>query len=133
MAFVMAGSIDDAGWVVGNGKLTDFLVLAALGGVVAGFVGSKVGWNRWLAQGLGAVFAALIVPILVGQVLAPGQSVGYQFRLTAEAAATAWGRPDHQPACRRPGRSATTCWSSACCAGRPASSPRRRSSATTGR
>ena len=72
MAFVMAASIDDAGWVVGNGKLTDFLVMAALGGVVAGFVGSKVGWNRWLAHGLGAVFAALIVPILVGQVLAPG-------------------------------------------------------------
>ena len=50
MAFIMAASIDDAGWVVGNGKLTDFLVMAALGGVVAGFVGSKVGWNRWLAR-----------------------------------------------------------------------------------
>ena len=102
MAFIMAASIDDAGWVVGNGKLTDFLVMAALGGVVAGFVGSKVGWNRWLAQGLGAVFAALIVPILVGQVLAPGQSIGYQFRLTAEAAATAWGDLiiNHLPATR---------------------------------
>ena len=90
MAFILAASIDDAGWVVQNGKLTDFLVMAALGGVVAGFVGSKVGWNRWLAQGLGVVFAALIVPVLVGQVLAPGQSIGYQFRFTAHEAATAW-------------------------------------------
>jgi hypothetical protein len=90
MAVVLAMAIDDAGWVVHNGKLTDFLVWAALGGVAAGFVGSKVGWNRWLAQGLGAIFAALIVPILVGQVLQPAWPPAAQFRETADQAAMAW-------------------------------------------
>jgi transglutaminase-like putative cysteine protease len=90
MAVVMAGAIDDAGWVIGNGKLTDFLVFAALGGVVAGFVASKVGWNRWLGNLLGAVFAALIVPILVGQVLEPTWPLGAQFRETANQATQAW-------------------------------------------
>jgi hypothetical protein len=65
MGLILAASIDDAGWVVGNKKLTDFLMIATLLGVLVGFVGSKVGWNRWLANTIGAVLAALIVPILV--------------------------------------------------------------------
>jgi transglutaminase-like putative cysteine protease len=90
MAVVMAAAIDDAGWVIANGKLTDFLVWAALGGVAAGFIGSKVGWNRWLAHGIGAIFAALVVPILVGEVLKPLWPVGAQFREMADQSLQAW-------------------------------------------
>jgi transglutaminase-like putative cysteine protease len=90
MAFVMAMAIDDAGWVIGNGNLTNFLWIAALLGVAAGFLGAKVGWNRWAAHAIGAVFAALIVPILVGQVLQPGAGLGVQYVATADAAANAY-------------------------------------------
>jgi Transglutaminase-like superfamily/Domain of unknown function (DUF4129) len=90
MMLTLALAIDDAGWVVTNGKLTDFLTVAALLGVFAGFVASKVGWNRWLAHAIGAVFAALIVPILVGQVLHPSWGVGAQYAATAAAMVGAW-------------------------------------------
>jgi transglutaminase-like putative cysteine protease len=90
MALCAAWSIDDAGWVLGRGDLTNFLPLAALLGVLVGFVGSKVGWNRWLAHTIGAIFAALIVPILVGGVLLDGGTPGAQFVATATAGVRAW-------------------------------------------
>ena len=90
MAFVMAMVIDDTGWVIGKGDLTNFLWISALLGVAAGFLGTKVGWNRWVAHAIGAVFAALIVPILVGQVLKPGAGIGAQYVATADAAAGAY-------------------------------------------
>jgi transglutaminase-like putative cysteine protease len=90
MTVTAAWSIDDAGWVLGRSDWTDFLAWTAVLGVVAGFIGSKVGWNRWLAHTLGAVFAALIVPILVGQVLRPGASPGVQYIATATAMVQAW-------------------------------------------
>ena len=91
MAVSAAWSIDDAGWVLGRGELTNFLPWAALLGVLAGFIGSKVGWNRWLAHTIGATFAALIVPVLVGGVLADGgTSPGSRFDATAAATLNAW-------------------------------------------
>jgi transglutaminase-like putative cysteine protease len=90
MMFVMAASIDDAGWVIGNSDLTNFLVIAALLGVLAGFVGAKAGWNRWVANLVGAAFAALIVPILVGEVLRPGAGLAWQYAATADAMVGAW-------------------------------------------
>jgi hypothetical protein len=91
MGYILAAAIDDAGWVLGKSNLTDFLVIAVLLGVLAGFIGAKVGWNRWVANLVGALFAALIVPILVGDVLLPpGASIGSQFVATADAAKGAW-------------------------------------------
>ena len=90
MAYLMAAAIDEAGWVLGGGHLTDFLVIATLLGVAAGFLGSKIGWNRWIANLVGAIFAALIVPVLVGQVLEPGQSIGFQYAATADQSLQAW-------------------------------------------
>jgi transglutaminase-like putative cysteine protease/uncharacterized membrane protein len=94
MAVTAAWSIDDAGWVLGRGELTNFLPWTALLGVLVGFVGSKVGWGRWLAHTIGAAFAALIVPVLVGGVLlvavAPGATPGAQFDATASATVKAW-------------------------------------------
>jgi transglutaminase-like putative cysteine protease len=90
MAFVMAMAIDDVAWVAGNSDVTNFLWITALLGVAAGFLGAKVGWNRWIAHAIGAAFAALIVPILVGGVHAPGAGLGVQYVATADAAAGAY-------------------------------------------
>jgi transglutaminase-like putative cysteine protease len=90
MTTTAAWAIDDAGWVLGRTDWTDFLVWAGLLGVAAGFVGSKTGSNRWLAHLLGAAFAALIVPVLVGSVLENGATPGVQFEATAAACVRAW-------------------------------------------
>jgi len=99
MALAMALAIDDAAWVHGNSSLTDFLAIATLGGVAAGIVGSKIGWNRWVGHIIGATFAALIVSVLVGGLLRPGAGLAIQFAATADDAVQAWrdlvvlGRP----------------------------------------
>jgi transglutaminase-like putative cysteine protease len=90
MTVTAAWSIDDAGWVLGRGDWTDFLALAAVLGVAVGFIGAKVGWNRWLAHTIGAIVAALVVPILVGQVLDPKGSLGAQYAATAMQTVQAW-------------------------------------------
>ena len=90
MTVTAAWAIDDAAWVLGRGDWTDFLAWTAVLGVLAGFVGSKVGWNRWVAHTVGAVLAALIVPILVGHVLEPKATLGAEFTATASATVQAW-------------------------------------------
>ena len=69
LAVTVAWSLDDAALVLGRGDWTDFLAWVALAGVAAGFVGARVGWNRPVAHLVGAAFAGLIVPVLVGSVL----------------------------------------------------------------
>ena len=82
----MAWAIDDARWVLGNPRYLDLLVIAAVGGVLVGFIGPKVGWGRWLTFLIGAIFAALLVPLLVGLVDFPGgASIGELYRTTATA------------------------------------------------
>jgi transglutaminase-like putative cysteine protease len=90
MTVTAAWSIDDAGWVLGRGDWTDFLTPVAVISVLVGFIGAKVGWNRWLAHVIGAVLAALVVPILVGRVLVPTGSFGMQYAATASAVVQAW-------------------------------------------
>lgn len=72
VCLTMAWTIDDARWVLGRDEYLDLLVFTAAGGVLAGFIGAKVGWSRWLTYFLGSVFAALIVPLLTGLVAFPG-------------------------------------------------------------
>jgi transglutaminase-like putative cysteine protease len=90
MAGTLAWSIDDVGWVLGRTDWTDFLLWAAIGGVLSGFVSAKVGWNRWVAHLIGATFAALIVPVMVGGVLLEGGDFGARFGATAAASIRAW-------------------------------------------
>ncbi len=71
MCVTMAWAIDDARYVLGRPAYLDLLMYAALGGVLFGFVGPKVGWSRWLTFLIGAIFAALLVPLLVGLVEHP--------------------------------------------------------------
>jgi transglutaminase-like putative cysteine protease len=63
----MAWALDDARWVLGRDDYLNCLMVIAVGGVLVGFIGPKVGWGRWLTYLIGSIFAALIVPLLVGQ------------------------------------------------------------------
>src|SRR4051794_6117956 len=93
MALMLALAIDDANWVLGDGRLTDFLPFAMIGGFVAGMYGTKAGWSRPTVHVVGAVFAALIVPILVGGVLLAGaadSSVHARYVATASSTVEAW-------------------------------------------
>jgi transglutaminase-like putative cysteine protease len=66
LCLTFAWSLDDARWVLGRNEYLDFLQWAVLGGVLAGFIGTKVGWGRWLTYLIGSIFAALIVPLMSG-------------------------------------------------------------------
>jgi transglutaminase-like putative cysteine protease len=91
LAGCLAWSIDDARWVLGRAELTAFLPYAAAGGVAWGFISAKVGWPRWLAHLLGAVFAALLLPIAVGGILLNGNfSPGPAFVATATSSVEAY-------------------------------------------
>jgi hypothetical protein len=83
-------SIEDARWVLGNGNLTDFLPWAIVGGAASGMLGAKLGLGRWRTHLLGAVAAALAVPILVGAVLEPAAGISGSFQATAESAVQAF-------------------------------------------
>jgi transglutaminase-like putative cysteine protease len=87
----LAWSLDDALLVLGRDQLTDFLFWAAIGGVVAGFVGPAVGWGRWTTQLIGAISAALLVPLLVGWSMVPdGAPPAQLFQATTDAVVGAW-------------------------------------------
>jgi transglutaminase-like putative cysteine protease len=81
----IAWSIQDARWVLGDARLTEFLPWAVLGGAATGMLGAKVGWGRWRTHLVGAVSAALLVPILVGMVLEPDGGIAGWFRATSHA------------------------------------------------
>lgn len=90
MCLTLAWSVDGVRWVLGNDKYLDFLVLAAAGGVLAGFVGAKVRWGRWLTYLIGSIFAALLVPLLVGQLDPNAASLRDMYTKTADAALAAF-------------------------------------------
>ncbi len=92
----MALAIDNARWVLGRDAFLDFLPTAAIGGVLVGYVGAKVGWSRWLTYLVGAMFAALIVPLLTASASASinpelvGASLHDLYGATAAAVTQAW-------------------------------------------
>jgi len=87
----LAWSIDDVRWVLGKDAYLDYLVLAAIGGVLVGFIGPKVGWGRWLTYLIGCIFAALLVPLLTALVDFPdGAPLGVLYQATAWASVQAY-------------------------------------------
>ena len=91
LAWTVGWAIDDPRYVLGDNELTDFLPWVGLGGVVAGFVGAKLGWPRWIAHLAGAAVAALVIPVVVGSMVVEVPSdVVAQFRATAESSRIAW-------------------------------------------
>jgi transglutaminase-like putative cysteine protease len=92
LCLTFAWSLDDARWVLGRETYLDFLPLAAAGGVFFGFIGPKVGWGRWQTHVVGAVFAALIVPLFAASVAFPdGASIGELYHATATSVVAAYG------------------------------------------
>ncbi len=83
MAVAVAWSLDDAALVLGQRSWTDFLPWVSLGGVAAGFIGAKARWSRPVAHVIGAAFAALIVPLIIGTILKPAGSPAAQYQATA--------------------------------------------------
>ena len=66
MCLVLAAAMDDARIILNHGEWTDFLVWAAVGGVLIGSLGPTVGWGRWTTYLVGSVLAALVMPLFVG-------------------------------------------------------------------
>jgi hypothetical protein len=90
LCLCLAWSLDDANLVPGPEGLTDFLPLAAILGVLFGLLGPKVGWGRWTTYLVGGIFAALIVPLLVGAALGASGWPDRLFLRTADAAVGAF-------------------------------------------
>jgi len=66
MIISLGWSVDDARWVLGSDRLTDWLPLVGLAGVAVGFAGPKLGWGRWTTHLIGVGFAAIVLPIIAG-------------------------------------------------------------------
>ncbi len=90
MCVTMAWAVDDVAPVMGRGTYTDFLTWAAVGGVLMGFVGPKLGLGRWRTYLVGSLVAALVVPWLVGANLQSDGSIPGRFEATATAAVQAY-------------------------------------------
>ncbi len=90
LGLILAWAADDPAWVNGRGSLTDSLPLFATLGVAVGFIGPKVGWGRWTTHLVGAMIAALVIPILAGWAIVPGSSAGDAFRFTADGSVDAY-------------------------------------------
>ena len=83
LAVIVAWSLDDAALVLGRREWTDFLAWMSLAGVLVGFIGARARWSRLVAHLVGAAFAALVIPIVVGGILDPAGSPADRFAATA--------------------------------------------------
>ncbi|MEA2653586.1 MAG: hypothetical protein QOI37_813 [Chloroflexota bacterium] len=91
ICLTMAWAIRDGRWVFGRANYLDHLFVSAIGGVLVGFIGPKVGWGRWLTFLIGSVFAALIVPLLTATVAFPhGASLHELYEATAGSVVSAY-------------------------------------------
>ena len=72
VVLALAWSIDDPGWIRGQGRLTDFLAPIGLLGMATGLLGAKLGWGRWRTHLTGATFAGLLLPLIAGDLLLAG-------------------------------------------------------------
>jgi transglutaminase-like putative cysteine protease len=90
LALTVAWSFDDAAWVLSEKSWGDFYAPTAVLGVLFGFVGAKTRWPRWLSHLIGAMAAAIIVPLFVGAIVLPAGNPYEQFRATATSVTNAW-------------------------------------------
>jgi transglutaminase-like putative cysteine protease len=90
MSATVAWSLDDAAWVLDNPRYGDFFIWASLLATLVGFAGAMTRWPRWIVHFIGAVIAALVLPVLVGAVLVPDGTPQEMFHATAVAVVNAW-------------------------------------------
>lgn len=80
MVTLLGASLVDAGWTLRD-KAGDpgFLLYVGSIGVAFGFLGAKIGWGRWRTYFVGALFAGLLLPLIMGGLVlqARGIEVGW--------------------------------------------------------
>ena len=70
MVMVLGGSLQDAAWTPDTSNPdVNFLPWVGLIGVAWGVFGAKIGWGRWRTHIVGALFAGLILPLIVGGIV----------------------------------------------------------------
>ena len=90
MVALVAGSLLDAGWTGTEGD-AGFLPWVSIVGLAFGVAGAKVGWGRWRTHTVGALFAGVVLPLVVGGVImehAQGHAIGWDPRSLAERLVT---------------------------------------------
>ncbi|MEO5703628.1 MAG: transglutaminase domain-containing protein [Candidatus Limnocylindrales bacterium] len=90
MVALVAGSLLEAGWTGTEGD-AGFLPWVGLVGLAFGVGGAKVGWGRWRTHVVGALFAGLLLPLIVGGVImaqAQGHEIGWDPHSLAERLVT---------------------------------------------
>ena len=90
MGLTFGWSIDNARWVLGRDGLTDYLPWAVTLGILWSFLAAWAGWGRWFSHLMGAVFAALIIPLFVGATLVAGRIDPRLVRATAHSVVEAY-------------------------------------------
>src|SRR5262245_10303855 len=91
ICLTLAWSVDGVRWVLGRDEYLDYLVVAAAMGVLIAFIGAKVGWGRWLTYFIGAVLAALLVPIMSAMMTGSnGRNLGQLYHDAAAATVSAF-------------------------------------------
>jgi transglutaminase-like putative cysteine protease len=95
MAVVVALSFIDAGWTLGGPIYSGFLPWVALVGVAFGVAGAKIGWGRWRTHLVGALFAGIALPLIVGGIVRPDagwdvEGLGIRYAYTFIVARNVW-------------------------------------------
>ena len=96
MVATFGWSLINADWTPGRPGDSNFLPWVGMIGLAFGIFGAKVGWGRWRTHVVGALFAGLFLPLIVGGiVLGPDtgwdlQALGARFVATASVAQQVW-------------------------------------------
>ena len=70
MVIVLGGSLQDAAWTPDTTSgAANFLPWVGLIGLGFGVLGAKVGWGRWRTHFVGALFAGVLLPLVVGGIV----------------------------------------------------------------
>ena len=72
MAIVFAASLQDAQWPLHAERDSGYMLWMAILGVAIGVTGAKIGWGRWRTHFVGALFAGLVLPLIVGGIVIGG-------------------------------------------------------------
>ena len=141
MVIAFGASLVDAGWTRREFSGDHgFLLYVGGVGLAFGFLSAKIGWGRWRTHLVGALFAGILLPLIMGGLVleAQGRPVGWDPFGLAARMAIAWAVAQQVwielavSACRTPSRRATTTWSSGRSCGAPACWPATRSSGIAG-
>ena len=89
LVVAMAWAVDEPAWIGGIATRTDYLPNMALLGLAVGFAGAKAGWGRWTTHLVGAVLAAIVLPLIAGDLLLGEAAGGFGPAQLAERYTTA--------------------------------------------